>query len=399
MADIITVLIASAQLAERERLKKQLAGFSDIEVIGEVETDRECTDLASRQRPNVLLIQENLPTLGAFGVTEQITKQASDVGVILLLSGAADEETWHKILRAGIRGFVTAKTPAETLLDEVRRVAAATRKAPSASSDEGKAPTKSQVISVVAPRGGTGKTVIATNLAVALAKKNPRVTLLDFNTAGGDVALMLDLIPKRTLADLLTSFSGIDEDVMESLILKHRSGLFVLPAPLTGGYEMPALSRAVVQSVLKFMRDRCSFTVVDTGHPSFEATLTAMDSSDAIVVVLGQDLPRLRDAKQYLSNLLAANYPRERIRVVANRNGLAKGIAPGQVESIIEFPITARLPNDEELVGDSVNLGQPLVISSPNKALAQAMVKLAESLTNPVEPEVLKPKSKFKLFS
>ena len=398
MADIITIIIASSELSERERLKKQLGGRSDIEVIGEAEADRECTDLASRQRPNILLIQENLPTLGAFGVAEQIAKQAGEVGIILLLDGSASEETFHKMLRAGIRGFVTANTADDSLISEVRRVAAAARPASPTTTAEGKKPVKSQVISVVAPRGGTGKTVIATNLAVALAKQNQRVTLLDFNTYGGDVAVLLDLVPQRTLADLLTSFTGIDEDVMQSLMIKHRSGLFVLPAPLSGGYEMAALSRAVVQSVLQFMRDRCSFTIADTGHPSFEATLTAMDSSDLILVVVGQDLPRLRDAKQYLNNLLSANYPRERIRVVVNRNGLAKGIPSGQVESIIEFPITARLPNDEDLVGESINLGQPFVLSSPNKPLAQAMVKLAESLSSPVESEPSKQKAKFKLF-
>lgn len=391
-------MVASNQLAERERLKKQLAGHSDINVVAEAQNDRECFDLATRLHPQILLIQDELPSLGGLSIAEQITERIGDIGIILMLSNPAGEEMWHKMLRAGIRDFITRATPGDLLIEEIRRVATAHKGTQPVTVPSAEKP-KNLVITVAAPRGGTGKTVIATNLAVALAARHEKVALLDLNLAGGDVAVLLDLMPQRTLGDLLPTFVGIDQDVMDSVIMKHNCGLSVLPAPLSGTFDSAVLSRPLVQSILRFLRDRCTYTVTDTGFPNLESTLAAMDSSDVILVVVGNDLPRLRDGKQYLKNLIAANYPKERIRVVVNRTGVTKEIPGKEVESILEFPVTAQLPNDDELVGVSVNLGQPFVISTPHRPLSRILTNLAESLLLSAETANKKRKSAFTFFA
>jgi pilus assembly protein CpaE len=92
------------------------------------------------------------------------------------------------------------------------------------------------------------------------------------------------------------------------------------------------------------------------------------------------DLPRLRDGKLYLKNLLAANYPKEKIRVVINRAGNSKEISASEVETILEFPVIAQIPNDDMLVGSSVNLGQTFVTSNPNKPVSKAILNLVQSV-------------------
>jgi len=398
MTGPITVLIANNQLAERDRLKKQLADCSDIQVVGEASNGHECIEAALRQRPRVVLIQEELPATGGLDIAEQIVERAGEVAVILVLDNPAGEEMWHKMLRAGIREFITRSTPADLVADEIRRVASLEKRpsTPAAIFDD---KPKNQVITVAAPRGGTGKTVIATNLSVALASRHENVALLDLNMTGGDVAVLLDLIPQRTLGDLIPTFMGIDDDVMDSLMMKHSCGLRVLPAPLSGMCDNSLMSRPLVQSILRFLRQRCSYTIADTGHPGMEGTMAAMDASDIILVVVGNDLPRLRDGKQYLRNLIAANYPKERIRVVVNRTGISKEIPTREIESILEFPVTLMLPNDDELVGVSVNLGQPFVLSAPNKSLSKMISGLAETLTASVGADHKKRKSVFTLFA
>jgi Flp pilus assembly CpaE family ATPase len=186
---------------------------------------------------------------------------------------------------------------------------------------------------------------------------------------------------------------------MESVMLKHSCGLQVVPAPLGATYDNSVMSRPLVQSILRFLRDRCHYTIIDTGYPGLESTLAAMDSSDIIVVVIGSDLPRLRDGKQYLRSLLAADYPKERIRAIVNRTGITKDIPAKEIESILEFPTTAMLPNDDELVGVSVNLGQPFVLSSPGKALSKIILGLAETLSPSTgQVQQRKRKSGFTLF-
>lgn len=382
----ITVVLAENELAEREKLKNLLAGEADVQVVGEARDGKECLDLVMRQRPDIVLIKESLPVINGLDAAEQITSQQPAVGVILILSGAEGEEVWHKMLRAGIREFLTRPLTADRLLQEVRKVAElqgqASRKETTGPATPASAPEapKRRIVTVGGPRGGCGKTVLATNLAVALAANSDKIALVDLNLWGGDISMLLDLTPRRTLGDLLPGFGGIDYDVVEAMMVKHASGVTVLAAPLTGAFDGATLSRYMVQSILEALRQHHECTVVDTGYANLESTLAAMDYADAIMVMVGMDLPRLRDAKLYLKNLMAANYPREKLRVVVNRCGSSKEIAATEIESILEFPVAAQLPNDEGLVNSSVNLGQPLVLSNPNKPLARAIVALAETL-------------------
>jgi len=385
--DHINVIIAENESGEREKLKSLLAGESDIQVVGEARDGKECLDLVTRHRPDVVLIKEDLPVVNGLAAAEQISTDLPDVGVILILTGSEGQEVWHKMLRAGIKEFITRPVTADRLLEEVRKVAAIQAKAskragttlPTPTAAQPEAP-KHRVVTITGPRGGCGKTVIATNLAVALARASEKVALVDLNLWGGDVAMLLDVSPKRTLGDLLPGFGGIDYDVVDSVMSKHPTGVSVLAAPLTGTFDGSTLSRYMVQSILEALREHYEYIIVDTGYANLESTLAAMDYSDLILVVVGMDLPRLRDGKLYLKNLLAANYPKEKIRVIVNRATNSKEISSTEVETILEFPVTAQIPSDDALVGSSVNLGQPFVSSSPNKPVTRALLELAEAM-------------------
>jgi pilus assembly protein CpaE len=385
--DHINVIIAENELGEREKLKSQLAGESDIQVVGEARDGKECLELVTRHRPDIVLIKEDLPVVNGLAAAEQINADMPEMGVILILTGSEGQEVWHKMLRAGIREFVTRPITADRLLEEVRKVAAIQSKTSKRAGTTAPAPAAAQpetpkrrVVTITGPRGGCGKTVIATNLAVALARASEKVALVDLNLWGGDVAMLLDISPKRTLGDLLPGFGGIDYDVVDSVMSKHPTGVSVLPAPLTGTFDGSTLSRYMVQSILEALREHYEYIIVDTGYANLESTLAAMDYSDLILVVVGMDLPRLRDGKLYLKNLLAANYPKEKIRVIVNRTTTSKEISSTEVETILEFPVTAQIPSDDALVGSSVNLGQPFVNSSPNKPVTKALLGLAEAM-------------------
>jgi pilus assembly protein CpaE len=382
---MIKVLIADNETSEREKLKSMLAGETDIQIVAEARDGKECVDLTVRQRPDIVLIKEDLPVVNGLDAAERITTDLPEVGVILILTGQEGQEVWHKMLRAGIKEFMTRPIASDRLLEEVRKVASLQSKVAKkavgpATATEPESP-RSQIIAVTGPRGGCGKTVLSTNLAVALASEQEKVALVDLNLWGGDIAMLLDLTPRRTLGDLLPGFGGIDYDVVDSVLVKHGSGVTVLAAPMAGTFDGTTLSRHMVQSILETLREHYQYTVVDTGYTNLESTLAAMDYADTILIVLGMDLPRLRDGKQYLKNLVAANYPKEKIRVVVNRSTGSKEISAAEVESILEFPVAIQIPNDEALVNSSINLGQPFVLSSPHKPVSKSVFALAEGLT------------------
>jgi pilus assembly protein CpaE len=381
MEKSIKVIVADNELSEREKLKALLSSEADIQVVGEARDGKECLDLAMRARPNIVLIKEDLPVINGLDAAEQITSELPEVGVILILTGHEGEEVWHKMLRAGIREFMTRPYAPDRLLAEIRKVADLQTKKKKTASDASPGHNivpQRQVITVASPRGGCGKSLVATNLAVAVASQGHKVALVDLNLWGGDVAMLMDLTPRRTLGDLLPGFGGIDYDIVDSVMVKHASGVAVLSAPLTGTFDGTTLSRYMVQSILEALRQNYECTVVDTSYPNLESTLAAMDYSDLILVVVGTDLPRLRDGKQYLKNLVAANYPKEKIRVVLNRATSSREISTSEVDSILEFEVSARLPSDDTAAGSSLNLGQPIVTASPGKPLARALAGLVE---------------------
>lgn len=387
MEDRISVVIAENELTEREKLKGQLSGDTGIHVVGEARDGRECIEVVTRLRPNIVLIKEDLPVVNGLVAAEQITTDFPGIGVLLLLSGSESEEVFRKMLRAGVKDFLTRPIQPNRLAEEVRKVAHLQKAAHDAITASVPQPdaARHQIITVTGPRGGCGKTVISANLAVAMARFNDKIALVDLNLWGGDISMLLDMTPRRTLGDLLPGFGGIDYDVVENCLTKHNSGISVMPAPMTGTFDGASLSRFMVQSILDAMRHNYDRTIVDTGYANLEGTLAAMDYSDVILVVVGMDLPRLRDGKLYLKSLIAANYPKEKIRVVVNRTGGSKEIAANEVESILDFPVSTQVPVDETTVGSSVNLGQPFVASNPGKPVSKALIHLAESLVPKVE--------------
>ncbi len=384
MQRTIKVLIAEADAGERERLCKLFENTEDLEVVGEARNGKDCQEMTARLRPTVVVVNRELPGVTGLDAAEKITAEMPEIGIILILNGNEREEVFHKMLRVGIRDFVTRPIDATHLVEEVRRIVKLRTDTGSKNGNADKAadgePKHNQIIAVTGPRGGCGKTVLATNLAVALAGLSEKIALLDLNLWGGDVAMLLDLTPRRTLGDLLPGFGGIDHDVVDSVVAKHNSGLAVLAAPLSGTFDGTTLSKYMVQSILDALRDQYECAVVDTGYANLESTLATMDGADLILVVIGNDLPRLRDGKHYLKNLIAANYPKEKIRVVINRAATSREIAPSEIETILEFPVTTRIPNDEAVVSSSVNLGQPFVLANSQRQISKAVLALAESL-------------------
>lgn len=400
---MIKIVIAENERAELDSIKSYLATQRDVQVVGEARDGKECQDMVTRLRPDIALLRIDLPVINGLDVAEHITTKLPDVGVILILTGNEGQDAWRKMLQAGIKDFVTRPLNAERVIEEVRKISEQQAKRRENPAGGGQAatipsgPTR-QVITVTGPRGGCGKTIIATNLAVGLAKSSEKVALVDLNLWGGDVAMMLDMAPKRTLGDLLPGFGGIDYDVIEAMMVKHASGVSVLAAPLTGTFDGATLSRYMVQSILEPLREHYDLTIVDTGFANLESTLAAMEFSDVILVVVGMDLPRLRDCKHYLKNLLAANYAKEKIRVLVNRSTGSREISTDEVETILEFPVTTQLATDDALVNSSVNLGQPFVLASPNKVLSKSIITLADQL-QPGAASAIKKRTGSKWFS
>ena len=222
-------------------------------------------------------------------------------------------EVMQQALRSGVDDVVAVSAEDAELLDAIARASArvmargpSTRTRAPASS----APTPGRVVSVFCTKGGTGKSVVAINLAVALAKRTIQpVVLVDADLQFGDVALMLQLQPTHTIAEAVQAGDRLDGTMLENLLLRHPpSGLLVLAAP-TEPSSADQIGRADLTRILDILRERCAYVVVDTSANFAEVTLAAIESSDDILVMAGLDVMSLKSARVGLQTMRVLGHP------------------------------------------------------------------------------------------
>lgn len=234
-----------------------------------------------------------------------------------------------------------------------------------------------RVVAVMAGKGGSGKTVTATNLAMALTfhRGEDRVVIVDTDLQFGDVALLLQLDPSRTLLDVARHIDDLSDAKLESMLLRHESGLRVLPAPVlpVSEDEIPAKVIAAIIDRLKTMHE---VVVVDTPPIFDDHLITVLEQADDVLVVVDMDLPSVKNAKIALDALRGSGFPMNRLQLVVNRVNAKARLDLVELERSLGLRVAGSIPSDR-LIPQSVNEGIPVVALSPRSRVAKAFHILA----------------------
>ena len=234
-----------------------------------------------------------------------------------------------------------------------------------------------QIVTVFAAKGGCGKTTLATNLGVVLAKgTGHQVCIVDLDLAFGDVAISMQLDPARTVVDALPMAGHLDTTGAASLLTRYRPGLEVLLAPVTPG-DAEKITPALVGELLTVLRSIFDYVVVDTPAQFSEHVLIAMDSSDHHVLLTTPDVPALKNLRVTLDMLDLLSYPRQIRSVVVNRSDSKVGLSLEHVEQVVRCPISARVPSSRA-VPISINKGTPIALDSPTHPVSNAITRFAQ---------------------
>ncbi|MEE9205432.1 MAG: P-loop NTPase [Acidimicrobiia bacterium] len=240
-----------------------------------------------------------------------------------------------------------------------------------------------RVIAIMAGKGGSGKTVTATNLAIAIGLRGDpeRVAIVDADLQFGDVALLLQIDPVRTLDDVVDQIDQMSDEGLEATMLRHESGIRVLPAPLipTRAGEIDAKS---VVAVVERLRSLFDTVIVDTGSVFDDGLVMLLEHADQVITVVDMDLPSVKNAKVVLDSLRQLAFDMDRIRLVVNRANSKARLDIVELERSLGLRVGGEIPSDR-LVPQSVNEGIPVLALSPRSKVARAFHALAESL----EPE------------
>ncbi|MDQ3865598.1 MAG: P-loop NTPase [Actinomycetota bacterium] len=231
------------------------------------------------------------------------------------------------------------------------------------------------MICVLGPKGGTGKTLTSSNLAVALALGGRKVAVVDLDLQFGDVGLALGLAPDRTIYDLAKSGGSLDAEKLEAYLSPHPSGVRVLMAP-TRPDHAGVITTEFLRDVYPILRTTHDYLIVDTPPGFTPEVIASIDSSSDICIVGMLDSLSLKNTKLGLETLELMGYDAARTRVVLNRADSRVGITHDDVVAILGRPPDITVPSDRD-IPRSVNEGQPVVVAKSRSEAAKAFQALA----------------------
>ena len=214
-------------------------------------------------------------------------------------------------------------------------------------------------MTVFSPKGGTGKTVTATNLGTSLAKHwGKRALLLDLDLQFGDAAIMLGIEPEKTIYDLVTAPGELDSEKLAGYTTRHSSGLDVLPAPMRPE-DAELVTEAKLARLLEVARESYDVIVVDTSPFFHGPMLATLDRTDELLLVCGLDVPTLKNVRLSLQTLELLSFPPDRIKLVLNRaNSNVGHEAEARSRRRSRREIAFEIPSDR-VVPLAVNRGEP----------------------------------------
>ena len=419
--DKISILIVDDIADTRENLAKLIGFEPDMRVAGTAGGGQEAVTLAKKERPNVILMDINMPDMDGITATEIISNTVPE-SPIIMMSVQGEQDYLRRSMLAGAREFLVKPFSADELINSIRHVhelekvrraryAPLQQQAAAAGGGQsvlgGPAVQTGKIISFFSPKGGVGRTTISTNLAVALHQStNLPVVLVDGSLPFGDIAVILNMSPKaKTIADLVGSFDQVDADVLESVLVQHSTGIKVLLAPPTPE-AAELITGANIKKVLETLRESYAFVVVDT-WPSFqEQVLTMLDVADVILTLMTLEITSLKNVRVFMEIAEKLGYDEQKVQLVANRNDSSGGIKASDVEASLARKIPHTIVSDGRALVLAVNRGVPFVISHRDSQVAKDIFTLADKLSGAGEsaaaaattPQKAAPKQGLRLF-
>ncbi|MBK8616193.1 MAG: response regulator [Anaerolineales bacterium] len=394
-ADKIRVLIVDDIAETRENVRKLLQFESDVDVAGAAGSGKEGIQLAQELDPDVVLMDINMPDIDGITATEIIRQKQPHIQVIIL-SVQNDQNYMRRAMLAGARDFLTKPPMGDELISAVRRAGEMARAerakgaqqrlvATSASGSSAAMAnftpiSKGKIVTVYSPKGGTGCTTIAVNLALALNSEDTRTVLVDANLQFGDVAVFVNEQGKNTILELAPRVDELEPDIVEEILIKHEaSGMRILPAP-----QRPEMAEKVnadqFSKVLQYLQRMYAYVVIDTSPILSDVILSTIDISDVLVLVTTQEIPSIKNARLFLDLLHTLGIGKERIIFTMNRYDKRIAITPERVSDNLKQEIVTTIPLDEKVVITAVNRGVPFMLDNKSQPVGRGILSLAESV-------------------
>jgi pilus assembly protein CpaE len=363
-----------------EPLRDQLALHGEIELVGESPHVGQAAPVLAGGHLDCVVLATRGPDFPSAEVAA--IREQTRAPLILIAAGEAGSMLEHA-LDADVSDLLLLPQLTHNVVFAIRKASHVRRQTQTAAGRTGR------VMTVFSPKGGTGKTAVATNLAAALAKREgKRTLLLDLDLQFGDAAIVLGLEPEKTIYDLVVAPGELDSEKLAGYVTKHTSGLDLLAAPLRPE-DAELVTEGKVTSLLEVARESYEVIVVDTSPFFHGAMLATLDRTDELFVLCGLDVPTLKNVRLAMQTLELLSFPASRVRYVMNRANSNVGLKLREVEEALKVKISHELPSDQT-VPLTVNRGNPAVLAEPRCDFAKAIFALAKQVAPQGRPAAAK---------
>lgn len=331
--------------------------------------------MLQHEAAQVVFVGPDIDVQYALDYAHEFDLQRPDLSVILCVPTSAD--VLSEALHAGVRDVVDPLAGDERLLEAYKRATEAAARARSQTvADEHSGDRGSMVIAVVSPKGGSGKTTIATNLAVGIAANAPgQVAIVDLDLQFGDVATALQLMPEHSIADAARTVSSLDAMSLKVLLTHHPVDMYALCAPDTPA-EGERITATQTAEVLKLVQREFRYVVIDTTAGLGEQTLAALEAATEIVLICAMDVPGVRSFRTTLITLDEIGLTAAPRHIVLTRADARVGLNVDDIERTIGRPIDVTIPSTRA-VPLSINQGTPILQTEQRRSpVHQALTRL-----------------------
>jgi pilus assembly protein CpaE len=377
----VKALLAIEPGVDAEQVQASLPADADFSVVGMVASAEEALQWLRDGAADMLLVACAGYSDRALLLLDAVSRHDPELSIVVLGHGSPNGFL-RRAFESGADDIIMLPASRDQVRFEIHKLLARKQ-----GSETPAAPDNSRLVCILGPKGGTGKTLTATNLAVAFAQRGERVALIDLDLQFGDVALCLGLPPERTVYDLAQSPGAVDYDKLDAFLATHSAGVRTLIAPRRPD-QASAVGAELLREVYAILRSRFDWVVVDT-PPGFTAeVITSIDSSTDIVMVGMLDSLSLKNTKLGLETLDLMKYDPDRIYLLLNRAHSRVGISQSDVEAVLGRTPDVFIPSDRE-IPRTVNEGIPIVIARPQSEPAEAYRRLADLLGGPAGEESL----------
>jgi pilus assembly protein CpaE len=369
MSGPIRTLVALDQGADRTVVETALPSVPGIQVLGVIDGLDESWSALQETPADVVVVATPGYSERALVFIEGSVRQQPNRPVVVLSQGSPNGFI-RRVFESGADDVATLPAGPQDIAFLLQKVVAR-REGTAVSTGTAQAP----LICVLGPKGGTGKTLTAGNLAVGIADDGYRVVAVDIDLQFGDLGLSLGLSPEKTLSDLARSAGTLDADKIEGFLAKHESGARILMAP-TRPDHAGAVTVEFLRDVYSTLRNAFDYVIVDTPPGFTPEVIATIDMATEICVVGMLDSLSLKNTKLGLETLDLMGYDQDRVRIVLNRADSRVGITRDDVGVILGRIPDVLIPSDRE-IPRAVNEGTPIVHARRRSEAAKAFRSLA----------------------